>query len=499
MTSSVIRERDRLGVSSPRLFINGKWTDAASEQFPQNHPATNETVAMIGEADQATVDAAVAAARRAFDAGPWPRMASGERKKILQRIVDRIGEASEELSYLQTLDNGIPISFSLKSRVSANATAAVFDHYAGWIDKITGETFPQYHEGQNFQFMSFREPVGVVGAIIPWNAPLIMFALKLAPALAAGCTVVLKPSELSSLSPARLAQIVAESDLPPGVFNFVTGGAKTGRAIVGHPGIDKITFTGSAGVGEQIAAASGKNMKRLTLELGGKSASIVFPECKSVQVAAHTVMGLSSTFLSGQVCSTPTRAIVHRSILEEFVQHCREQINSVRQGDPFDVATTSAPIISKRQIEKIERYVEMGQREGGHLVFGGDRPQGELSQGNWFNPTLFTQVNNAMTIAREEIFGPVLSIIPFETEEEAISIANDSDYGLSGGIWTGDLSRAFRVGRAMRTGTIGINGFTSMPNAPAGGVKRSGLGREGGWATIEAFTEVKTMMVNLDA
>ncbi len=499
MTTGVARERKRLGVRDGRCFVDGDWSPDGRGSFDQVHPSTNEVVAQIPEAGADVVDTAVAAARRAFDHGPWPRMGARERKKILQGIVDRISENAEELGYLQTLDNGIPINFSLNTRVSATTAADIFDHYAGWIDKITGETYPQYTDSQNLHFMSFREPVGVVGAIIPWNAPLMMFALKVAPALSTGCTVVLKSSELANLAVLRLAGIVAEADLPPGVFNLVTGGPETGAAISEHPGIDKITFTGSPAVGERIMSVAGRNMKRVTLELGGKSAALVFPDARSVKVAARTVMALSSTFLSGQVCSTPTRAVVHRSILDEFMQEAQAQIASVRFGDPFDTATTSAPIISKRQTERVMGFIAKGQEEGAQLVFGGDRPDGELSQGNWINPTLFADVSNDMTIAREEIFGPVLSVIPFETEDEAISIANDSQYGLSGGIWTADLSRAFRVGRAMRTGTVGINGYSVMPNSPAGGIKRSGLGREGGWATIEAFTELKTMILNLDA
>ena len=499
MTTSVAREKKRLGVRDGRCFVDGAWVSDAAVGFDQVHPSTNEVVVQIPESGTDGVNVAVTAARRAFDEGPWPRMGARERKKVVQGIVDRISENAEELGYLQTLDNGIPIDFSLNTRVSAATAADIFDHYAGWIDKITGETYPQYTDGQNLHFMSFREPVGVVGAIIPWNAPLMMFALKVAPALSTGCTIVLKPSELANLAALRLAAIVAEVDLPPGVFNIVTGGPETGAMISEHPGIDKITFTGSPSVGERIMSVAGRNMKRVTLELGGKSAALVFPDTRSVEVAARTVMALSSTFLSGQVCSTPTRAVVHRSILDQFIEEARVQIASVKFGDPFDTATTSAPIISKRQTERVMGFIAKGREEGARLVFGGDRPGGELSRGNWINPTLFADVENEMTIAREEIFGPVLSVIPFETEGEAVSIANESQYGLSGGIWTADLTRAFRVGRAMRTGTIGINGYSVMPNSPAGGMKRSGLGREGGWTTIEAFTELKTMILNLDA
>jgi aldehyde dehydrogenase (NAD+) len=260
-----------------------------------------------------------------------------------------------------------------------------------------------------------------------------------------------------------------------------------------------VTFTGSAATGERILLASGANMKRLSLELGGKSAGIVFPDARSVPAAATALMGLCSTFLSGQICSTPSRAVVHRSILDEFVHHASEQVRQVRFGDPFDPATTSAPIISKRQVERILGYIDIGKREGARLLFGGDRPGGALKDGNWINPALFVDARNDMRIAREEIFGPVLSVIPFETEEEAIRIANDSEYGLAGCLYTTDITRAFRVARQIRSGSIGINGYASIPNAPMGGVKRSGIGREGGWPSIEAFTELKTIDINLDA
>lgn len=498
MTTSILNQKRRWNVGDGRFFIDGVWETSSDEAFDQIHPSTNEIVSTIPEAGQHGVDRAVSAARRAFDDGPWPHMGARERKRVLQKLVDRILAASEELGHLQTLDNGIPINFSLNTRVSAVTASDIFDHYAGWIDKITGETYPQYTDTQNLHFMTYRDPVGVVAAIIPWNAPIMMFAMKVAPALATGCTVVLKPSELANLAASKLAEIIAESDLPPGVFNLVTGGPSTGAALSDHPGVDKVTFTGSPVVGEKILSTAGKNMKRVTLELGGKSASLIFPDVRNLEVAAKTTMALSSTFLSGQVCSTPSRAVVHRSILDEFIEHAKAQIAGVKFGDPFDLATTSAPIISKRQVDKIMSYVETGKSEGADLIFGGDRPTGELENGNWINPTLFSEVSNEMRIAQEEIFGPVLSVIPFETEEEAIRIANASDYGLSGGIWTSDLTRAFRVGRAMRTGTVGINGYSVMPNSPAGGIKRSGIGREGGWATIEAFTELKTLILNMD-
>ncbi|WP_083180642.1 aldehyde dehydrogenase [Hyphomonas sp. ND6WE1B] len=496
---SVLPVRDSLGVQPGKLFIDGQWVEAGEGRYDQVHPATNETVSTFIEAGKSGVDLAVMAARRAFDSGPWPNMSARERKRILQPIVEAIYAAEDEIAQLQTLDNGMPITFSKGGRVSGRVAADMFDHYAGWIDKITGETFPRYTDTTNLHYMTYREPVGVVAAITPWNGPVMTFAMKVAPALACGNTVVLKPSELAGFAITKLADILAKSDLPPGVFNLVTGGPVTGEALSTHPGVDKVSFTGSPVVGEKIMSTAGHNMKRLTLELGGKSAALVFPDTRDVRTAARNLMGLCSTFLSGQVCSTPTRALVHRSILDEFIHHAAEQVRDVRFGDPFDPATTSAPIISRRQMDRVLSYVESGVQEGARLVCGGDRPGGSLASGNWVNPALFVDVDNSMRIAREEIFGPVLCVIPFEEEADAVAIANDSEYGLSGGIYSTDITRALRVAKAMRTGSVGINGYSVMPNSPAGGVKRSGIGREGGWSTIEGFTELKTVMINLDA
>ncbi len=497
MTDRIMAVRDELRVAPGRLWIGGRWVDGPGPRFDQVHPANNEIMTSFVEAGARGVDEAVAAARKAFDEGPWPRMPAQDRKRILQRVIEKVYEAEEELAKLQTLDNGIPYTLSRTTRVSAKAAADVMDHFAGWCDKINGETYPQFSSASQMQYLSFREPVGVVAAILAWNAPLIMFAGKVGAALACGCTVVVKPSEYANLAVMRLARILAESDLPPGVFNLVTGAGETGAALSAHPGVDKVTFTGSAATGERILMASGANFKRLSLELGGKSAAIVFPDAHSVPAVATSLMGLCSTFLSGQICSTPTRALVHRSIFDEFVHHAGEQVKSVKFGDPFDPATTSAPIISRRQVERILGFVQSGKEEGARLVFGGGKAGGELAAGNWIHPALFVDVRNDMRIAREEIFGPVLCAIPFDTEEEAIRIANDSDYGLAGCVYTTHVSRAFRVARAMRSGSIGVNGYASTPHAPMGGVKRSGIGREGGWPAIEAFTELKTIDFNL--
>ncbi|MDR5653301.1 aldehyde dehydrogenase family protein [Ruixingdingia sedimenti] len=499
MSFSLLPELAALNPRPGRLYIDGRWIDWDGERFEQLSPATNEVMGSFPVAGQRGVDMAVAAARRAFDEGPWPRMRAQDRKRVMQRVIDGIYAAEEEMHRLQCLDNGMPYHMSRGTRVGAKAAADIFDHYAGWIDKINGETYPVFSAASNMQYMTFREPVGVVGAILPYNGPLFTFGTKVGAALSCGCTVVVKPSEYTNLCAQRMAEIFAEADLPPGVFNMVTGAGETGGPLSAHPGIDKVSITGSSDVGERVYAAGASTMKRLSLELGGKSAGIVFPDTRNVATTAATLMGLCSTFLSGQVCSTPSRAIVHRSILDEFVEHASAQVKAVRFGNPFDPATNAAPMISRRQVDKVLGLIAKGVGEGATLRFGGDQPGGDLASGNWINPALFTDVRNDMTIARQEFFGPVLSVIPFETEEEAIAIANDSDYGLAGAIYTTDISRAFRVARAVRSGSIGINNYASVPNAPMGGIKRSGIGREGGWPTIEAFTELKTININLDA
>jgi aldehyde dehydrogenase (NAD+) len=497
MSLTVLPERDALGVKDGRLYVDGGWQEGSDAVWTHRHPSTGEDVAQFATASAADVDRAVLAARRAFDEGPWPAMKAKDRKAILQRVVDLVHRDLDDLHRLQALDNGMPLSFMSAYPVGAELVADTFDHNAGWIDKLTGDTYPPYQGADAFAF-SLREPVGVVAAVIPWNAPLMGFAHKVAPALAAGCTMVLKPSEYASLAVLRLTALLEEAGVPPGVFNLVLGqGDPTGEALITHPGIDKVTFTGSRAVGSRILSASAERITRVSLELGGKSPNLVFADVANLDLAAMTAFGMVSMGLSGQGCVCQTRALVQQEIYDEFIVKASSLAAMVRFGSPFDATTTSGPIINPRQLDRVMGYIASGQEQGARLVLGGDRPTGELAAGNFVNPTLFADVDNTMRIATDEIFGPVLAVIPFRDEEEAIRLANDTSYGLGAGVQTSDVARALRVSKALRSGTVGVNTYTVVPNVPFGGYKTSGLGREGGRAGIEDFTEVKSVTVSL--
>jgi aldehyde dehydrogenase (NAD+) len=496
MVASIKPYADEVGLSDGRMLIDGQWVPAASgKTWAHLHPATGEQVASFPVAGPEDVDLAVRAARRAFDEGPWPRMRAGERAKVLRRIADLVRGNGEELLKLQSLDNSVPLSFSEVYVMSADFVADVFEHHAGWVDKLSGETLPPYQGGDHMVF-TLREPVGVVAAVIPWNGPLMLLAQKLAPALAAGCTVVIKPSEYATFAVLRMLQIIAE-ELPAGVVNVVTGpGDPAGDALINHPMVDKISFTGSPAVGSRIMHAAANGCKRVSLELGGKSPALIFADA-DVASAAGTTMGTVTLGLSGQVCVAQTRALVHEAVVDEFVESAVMISSMVNYGNPFDPEVTSSPLINVRQLERVLGYIGRGQEEGATLICGGERAGGDLAEGNFVMPTLFTGVSNDMTIAREEIFGPVLTVIPFSSEEEVVRIANDTSYGLSATVWTSDLKRAMRMTKALRVGTVGINGYQVEPNWPFGGFGHSGLGREGGRAAIEAYTELKTVLLPL--
>jgi aldehyde dehydrogenase (NAD+) len=497
MVASIKPYADELALGDGRMLIGGEWVAAAAgATWSHVHPATGERVASFPVAGASDVDLAVRAARRAFDEGPWPRTRAGERGRVMRAIADRIREHGDELLKLQALDNSVPLSFGEIYVTSAAFVADVFDHHAGWADKLAGETLPPYQGGDHL-VLTLREPVGVVGAVIPWNAPLPLFAQKVAPALAAGCTIVLKPSEYATFAVLRLARLIEEAGLPPGVLNVVTGpGEPTGDALISHPMVDKLSFTGSRAVGRKVMTAAARDCKRVSLELGGKSPAVVFGDA-DVGTAAAVTMGTVTLGLSGQVCAAQTRALVHRDAAEEFLATAQMIAGMVSYGNPFDPEVTSAPLINPRQLDRVLGLIASGQEEGARLVFGGTREAGDLATGNFVTPTLFADVSNDMSIAREEIFGPVLSVIPFTDEEEAVRLANDTQYGLAATVWTSDVRRAMRMTRAIRAGTVGINGYQLEPNSPFGGFRQSGMGREGGRAAVESYTELKTVLLPL--
>jgi len=498
MVASIKPYADELGLSDGLMLIGGRWVQAADgKTWEHVHPATGEPVGSFPVAGPADVDAAVGAARRAFDEGPWSAARAGERARVLRKIADVVREHGDELLRMQALDNSVPLTFGEIYVTSPAFVADAFEYHAGWADKLSGETLPAFQGGEHMVF-TFREPVGVVAAIIPWNAPLMLLAQKVAPALAAGCTVVIKPSEYATFSVLRMVQLINDSvDLPEGVINVVTGpGDPTGDVLINHPGVDKISFTGSRAIGQRIVAASAGTLKRVSLELGGKSPALVFPDA-DVMTAAGTTMGTVTLGLSGQVCVAQTRALVHESVIDEFTESAMMIGSMVSYGNPFDPDVTSAPLINTRQVERVLSYVSRGVDEGATLLCGGERAGDDLADGNFVTPALFTGVSNDMAIARDEIFGPVLTVLSFSSEEEAVAIANDTSYGLSATVWTNDLRRAMRMTKALRVGTVGINGYQVEPNWPFGGFRQSGLGREGGRASVEAYTELKTALLPL--
>jgi acyl-CoA reductase-like NAD-dependent aldehyde dehydrogenase len=476
---------------APKMMIGGRAVDATSGQtFEVIDPSTGEVLTEVPRADVPDVDAAVAAARAAFDDGRWSGLRPGKRSEVLFKLGELIKKNTAELAQIEALDAGKPVTLA-----SAEIWAAgeAFRYYSGWPTKVFGETNPS---GDDVFVYTLREPIGVCGGIIPWNFPLIMAAWKVAPALAFGNTVVLKPAEQTPLTALRLAELCLEAGVPEGVVNVVTGfGPEAGAALAAHTDVDKIAFTGSTEVGRKILHASEGNLKRVSLELGGKSPNIVFADADLKSASVGSMMGV---FLnSGQVCTAGTRILVEKSIHDDFVSSLVEATKSLTVGPALEEGTGMGPVVSKEQLERVTGYIDIGKSEGAEVATGGERAT-DLGDGYYVQPTVFTGVRNDMRIAQEEIFGPVAAVIEVDDVDEAIAIANDTIYGLAAAVWTKDVSKAHKVARGIRAGTVWVNTIGLYdPAISFGGYKQSGFGRELGRHSIETYTQTKSVWVSL--
>jgi aldehyde dehydrogenase (NAD+) len=477
-----------------QLFIDGQWVDAESgKTFTTPNPATGEPLAEVAEADKADIDKAVNAARRAFE-GKWSKMSARDRGRLLFKLAQLIEERTKYLAEFETADNGKPIRESLY--VDLPQVAENFEYFAGWATKIEGETIPV--PGKMFNY-TLREPVGVCGQIIPWNFPLLMAAWKLAPALAAGNTVVLKPAEQTPVTAMELGKLIQEAGFPEGVVNIVPGyGETAGAALASHPGINKIAFTGSTEVGKIIARAAAENLTKVSLELGGKAPNIVFADADLEQAVNGAMMGIF--FNQGQVCCAGSRLFVEEGVKEQFVDRLKEKASKITVGNPMEQTTMMGPQVSLEQLNRIKSYMEIGRDEGASIIAGGESPvlEDSFKNGYFFQPTILSDVKNQMRVAQEEIFGPVVSVITFKDEDDLIKQANETIYGLSAGLWTRDITRAHRFAREIKAGVVWINTYNMFNAAsPFGGYKQSGYGREMGKHALELYTQVKSVWVDL--
>jgi aldehyde dehydrogenase (NAD+) len=478
-------------VSATNLLINNRWVPSESgKTFATINPATGEEICQVAEADSADVDKAVTAARAAFEKGPWKKMNASERGRLLNRLADLIEQNADELAALESLDNGKPVSVA--KAVDVAATAGCYRYFAGWADKVQGRTIPV--DG-NFLCYTRLEPVGVVGQIIPWNFPMLMQAWKLAPALATGNTVVLKPAEQTPLSALRIGELIVEAGFPEGVVNLLPGfGPTAGAAIARHMDVDKVAFTGSTEVGQLVMEAAAKsNLKRVTLELGGKSPNIIFGDTEIDHAVEGAHFGLF--FNHGQCCCAGSRVFVEEKIYDEFVEKSGSRATKRTVGDPFDPKTEQGPQVDDAQFDKVMGYIQSGRSEGAKLVCGGERVG---DRGYFIQPTVFADVQDDMKIARDEIFGPVMSIILFKGIDEVVQRANRTTYGLAAAVWTRDIKKALAISNQVRAGTVWVNCYNVLDTrAPFGGFKQSGIGRELGEYGLQQYTEVKTVTVKL--
>ncbi len=478
--------------SAKKMLIDGQWVNAASgKTFESHNPATGELLATVAEGDKADIDSAVAAARRAFE-GPWSKFTPFERQNLLLKFADLIEKHFDELSTLDTLDMGAPLS---RTRAGKLRVLGMLRFYAGQATSIHGETIENSLPGEVFSY-TLKEPVGVVGAIIPWNSPLTASIWKIGPALATGCTVVLKPAEEAPLTPLRLGELALEAGVPPGVINVVPGyGETAGAALAAHPDVDKVAFTGSHLTGQAIVKASAGNLKRVSLELGGKSPDIVFADADIDAAVPGAAMAVFAN--SGQICSAGTRLFVEQRIYDEFVGKVAEFGKGLKVGNGIDPEVQIGPLVSQEQLSRVTGYFDVGQKEGASAVVGGKRlTEGNLGKGYFVPPTVFANVRDEMRIAQEEIFGPVISAISFKDADELVKRANATNFGLGSGVWTRDVSKAHKFAKAIRAGSVWVNCYQAMdPAVPFGGYKMSGYGRESGIQHVEEYLNVKAVWI----
>lgn len=472
----------------PRLLINNSWVESKSgKTFETIDPVNEQVLAVAAEGSKADVDEAVNAARTAFDSGPWPRMSPHERAAILRRFADLIEAKTAELAELESLDNGMTLGLA---EALVGASVGALHYFAAGASHVSGHTQPSASDMFHY---TLREPIGVCGAITPWNGPIQMATWKIGPALAAGNTLVLKPAEQTPLTALFLAELAVEAGVPQGVLNVITGGPEAGAAVAEHPGIDKVAFTGSTETGKRILQASVGSLKRVSLELGGKSPNIVFPDADVEKALPASLTAFS--LLSGQSCVSGTRLFVQRDFKDEFVEKLTSFTNEVKVGDPFDPETTMGPIASREQFDRVRNYLQIGKEEGATARTGGSAIDGT---GFYIQPTIFDDVDNSMRIAREEIFGPVVSVIPFTDEYDAVLQGNDTQYGLGAAVWTKDISRAHAVAKQIKAGMVWVNNyFTTDPAMPFGGYKQSGIGNECGPNWYHHYTEEKAVFISL--
>ena len=477
-----------------KLCINGEWRESASgKTFETVNPATGEVLTHVADAAGEDVDRAVGAARAAFDdlKGPWRKMSASERGRLIWKLAELIEKHADEMAELETLDNGKIINES--RYIDVPMAADVLRYYAGWATKVHGETINSFENAFTY---TLREPVGVVAAIVPWNFPLLIATWKLGPALACGCTVVLKPAEQTPLTALRMGELMQEAGFPPGVVNIVTGGPSTGQALVRHAGVDKIAFTGSTAVGKEIMQAAAGDLKRVTLELGGKSPNIVFADSDLDSAVKGAITGIF--YGKGECCNAGSRLFVESKVHDQFLEKLIERAKKLRPGDPLDPKSRLGAIVSQQQMEQVLRYIEAGKSEGAKVLTGGTRASVDGSKGFFIEPTIFDGVTNEMKIAQEEIFGPVLATITFNDIDEVAEQANKNPYGLAAAIWTNDIKKAHALTRKLKAGIVWINTYGLMDAAvPFGGFKQSGFGRELGMHAIEHYTEIKSVWMAL--